>query len=200
MTGKTHACMGGLFGVGFAVATGAQQDVVSLSIGVCVSVLASLLPDLDHDGSYISKYLTLNSRQQNRSLITMLLGIFLITLCLYLSLPIWIVFVGSFFIFAAYIKHRTFTHSILGVIFVCIAAYLAAPNVLYFGFFITGYISHLFADALTVSGIPLLWPKSYNFRLARIKTSTKWDTWIGYFSLGSAMIGYMYMAIQILKG
>ena len=33
-----------------------------------------------------------------------------------------------------------------------------------------GYCSHIFLDALTVSGVPLLWPYSRRFRLLRLRT------------------------------
>jgi inner membrane protein len=33
-----------------------------------------------------------------------------------------------------------------------------------------GYCSHIFLDALTVSGVPLLWPKKQKYRLLRIRT------------------------------
>jgi inner membrane protein len=33
-----------------------------------------------------------------------------------------------------------------------------------------GYSSHIFLDALTVSGVPLLWPWSRKFRLMRLRT------------------------------
>lgn len=188
--------MGALFGVGFAsTTTMAHQDWKTLSIGVAVAVFSSILPDLDHDGSYISKYLTFNSKQQNRSIVTLLIGIFVITLCLYQDWPIWTMLAGLYIAIAAYVPHRSFTHSFLGVGLAGMIGFLASPNLVYFGFFMAGYLSHLFADALTVSGIPLLWPKKMDFRLAKIKTSTKWDVVIRYASGIFAVMGFGYLVI-----
>lgn len=196
MTGKTHLSMGALFGVGFAsMTTAADQDWKTISIGVAVAILSSILPDLDHDGSYISKYLTFNSKQQNRSIVTLLMGILLITLCLYMNWPIWTVLTGLYVAIAAYVPHRSFTHSFLGVGLAGIISYLASPNLVYFGYFMAGYLSHLFADALTVSGIPLFWPKKVDFRLAKIKTSTKWDIVIRYASGIVAALGFGYLVL-----
>ena len=33
-----------------------------------------------------------------------------------------------------------------------------------------GYCSHIFLDALTISGVPLLWPKQQRYRLLRLRT------------------------------
>lgn len=186
--------MGALFGIGFATTT-ADQDWKTLSIGIVVSLFSSVLPDLDHDGSYISKYLTFNSKQQNRSIVTLLIGIFLITLCLYNDWPIWTVLAGLYVVIAAYVPHRSFTHSFLGVGLAGVISYLASPNLIYFGYFMAGYLSHLFADALTVSGIPLFWPKKMDFRLAKIKTSTKWDIIIRYVSGIVAVLGFGYIVL-----
>ncbi|MBF0269297.1 MAG: metal-dependent hydrolase [Alphaproteobacteria bacterium] len=69
---------------------------------------------------------------------------------------------------AALIGHRGVTHSLLAVAaFALILAlfgpgHLAAPLAV-------GYLSHLLADSLTLSGIPLAWPskQAYGLRLVR---------------------------------
>ncbi|XOD70202.1 MAG: metal-dependent hydrolase [Sodalis sp. (in: enterobacteria)] len=109
-------------------------------------ILTCLLPDIDHPQSFLGKRLK------------------------WLSMPIAKVF-----------GHRGVTHS-----FFAIAGY----SILFFsGLFsqvripvdlihamIVGYISHIFADALTPAGVPLLWPCRWCFRLPILKPS-KYPRW-----------------------
>ena len=69
------------------------------------------------------------------------------------------------------IGHRGLTHSALAVA-ACLVAlavmgmgWLAAPVVV-------GYLSHLLADALTPSGVPLLWPSRRRFTLNLCRTGS----------------------------
>ena len=69
------------------------------------------------------------------------------------------------------IGHRGLTHSALAIIggLILLAAMgvggLAAPVVV-------GYLSHLLADALTPSGVPLLWPNQRRFSLNLCRTGS----------------------------
>ena len=77
-------------------------------------------------------------------------------------------------------KHRTLTHSFLGLSIIWKAMqYLthafvnpafADPNIIFVAIMI-GYISHLFADSLTEEGIPLLFPLKFKFGIPPI---TSW--------------------------
>lgn len=63
--------------------------------------------------------------------------------------------------------HRTFLHSLLGLVYIAIACAVLTPFV---GWPVAlalwlGYASHLAADAVTKSGIPLLYPKPKRFHL-----------------------------------
>lgn len=54
------------------------------------------------------------------------------------------------------------------------------------GAWLAGYLSHLFLDALTPSGIPWLWPFSpHRLRLAHWRTGSAWD--LGMLVLGGAI-------------
>lgn len=72
---------------------------------------------------------------------------------------------------AALIGHRGVTHSLIAVAgFVALLAglgvnHLAAPLAV-------GYLAHLLADALTVSGVPLLWPSRRPYGLRLIRTGS----------------------------
>ena len=68
----------------------------------------------------------------------------------------------------ALIRHRTITHSALCLALLGVIAYLAfirwplAAPVLAAA--IAGYAAHILADALTVEGVPLLWPVRWRLR------------------------------------
>jgi len=86
-------------------------------------------------------------------------------LTLYAILPDFDSFLG--------IKHRTWTHSLIGLVTTTI---LLSFSYNLFLVALFSYLSHLFADMLTVSGIPLLYPMEKKFHLLppqlRIKTSS----------------------------
>lgn len=69
------------------------------------------------------------------------------------------------------VGHRGVTHSLLAV-----AGALAVLALLGTGFaaapVAVGYLSHLAADALTPSGVPLLWPSRRRFTLALVETGS----------------------------
>lgn len=75
-------------------------------------------------------------------------GICVIAAGLYFT-ETWALLLGIFILISSFIAHRSYTHSILGVIFFGIIAYLFEARVEIRGTFITcmfGYISHLVAD------------------------------------------------------
>lgn len=62
---------------------------------------------------------------------------------------IWIILLGVYITIASFIAHRSYTHSLLGVLFFGVIAYLFEERMGIHGIFITcmfGYISHLIAD------------------------------------------------------
>lgn len=54
--------------------------------------------------------------------------------------------------------HRGITHSLLAVVALAVAIFFYGKSP-YIAPIIIGYLSHLFGDMLTNSGVPLLWPK-----------------------------------------
>lgn len=61
----------------------------------------------------------------------------------------WTIWLGIYITIASFIPHRSYTHSLLGVIFFGVIAYLFEVRIGLRGVFITcmlGYISHLIAD------------------------------------------------------
>ena len=64
------------------------------------------------------------------------------------------------------VGHRTLTHSLLGVVlFVALVSLVTPLSPDLFVALVTGYASHLVADALNTRGVPLLWPVGRPFRL-----------------------------------
>ncbi len=75
-------------------------------------------------------------------------GIAVIAAGIYFT-EIWALLLGIFITIASFIPHRSYTHSILGIIFFGVIAYLFEARVGIHGIFTTcmfGYISHLIAD------------------------------------------------------
>ena len=64
------------------------------------------------------------------------------------------------------VGHRTLTHSLLGVaLFVVLVSPVTPLSPELFFALVSGYASHLVADALNVKGVALLWPVGRRFRL-----------------------------------
>lgn len=95
-------------------------------------------------------------------------------------------FIGKFFR-RIFWKHRTLSHSIIGVVAIFFALdwvfyKIFSPEYLDINIVLIstmiGYLSHLFSDSLTKEGLPLLFPINLNFGLPPIKalriTTGKW--------------------------
>lgn len=160
MLGHTHALIGVTTVVGAQALTGFMEPhlVQDLPTGITLNIsnglIGALLPDIDANESSIKRELGLAGQ-----LIQTTLGL-----------------MG--------VKHRGATHfglTALLVFFVAIyvGRYLGYPDL---GFaFGMGYLSHLLADGLTKSGVPLLWPfypKSVHLlpKLLRIRTGNSVET------------------------
>jgi inner membrane protein len=119
-----------------------------------VAVAASLVPDLDNPRSKLGNGL---SRMRN-PLLNMLIR------------PLsWILRIISFTLFKT-VGHRTLTHSLLGLgVFTVLALLLwrtmPGPGYGLFVALVSGYASHIVADALNIRGVPLLWPAGGTVRL-----------------------------------
>jgi inner membrane protein len=119
-------------------------------------LVGSLLPDIDHGGSYITKII---------------------------GLPVTLPFSSGKKIFLnplywpfLYTQHRGPTHSIvavstLGVVSLILTAILwtRLPVGACIGV-VLGYASHIAADMLTVEGVELFWPEKRNYGVAKLKT------------------------------
>lgn len=91
-----------------------------------------------------------------------------------------------------FLKHRTITHSVLGLYLMYaflswVLPKLLNPSYIYSDVVLVsmmvGYISHLIADSLTKDGLPLLFPLQWSFgfppfRFLRITTGTWVEYWL----------------------
>lgn len=76
-------------------------------------------------------------------------------------------------------KHRGIMHTPFLALCIFLFYYMIFRNYMIFPFII-GYLSHIFLDFLTVSGVPILYPISKNrFNLMRIKTGSSIDKNLG---------------------
>ena len=137
MLGHTHALIGVTMVVGAQALTGFMQPYLiqdiptGVVLNISVGIIGALLPDIDANESSIKRELGL-AGQLIQTLLRM---------------------IG--------VKHRGATHFGLTTLLLLFGAtligrYLGYPDLgVAFGL---GYISHILADALTKSGVPLLWP------------------------------------------
>jgi inner membrane protein len=109
-------------------------------------------------------------------------------------------------------KHRTISHSIIGVFLVykfldfllprLINASYANPELILISLMI-GYTSHLFADSLTEEGIPLLFPIPLNFgvppiRSWRIKTGQWFEKFVVFPGVWVYVFWFIYNNQEVL--
>lgn len=157
MTGRTHDA----FAFAALVTTAAFFPPAHLTLStLVVSVIAAdiggMLPDVDQAGNRLWEHLPAGDR------------------------------LGTIFRRVFY-RHRTITHSVVGVFLIYKVLEYFLPKILNVGYIdsnivltslMIGYFSHLFSDALTEDGLPLLFPMNITFgfppiRSWRIKTG-KW--------------------------
>ncbi|SFV06998.1 metal-dependent hydrolase [Alicyclobacillus macrosporangiidus] len=97
---------------------------------------------------------------------------------------------------AMFAKHRTFTHSLIGLILFAAGVNLCNHlfNTLHIGMvgpgLIVGYTLHLVADAVA-GGVPLLWPWGRRFGIRWVHTGGIVDSIIG----GVAFLGFVVLAV-----
>ncbi len=177
MDGKTHQFGGICSGiiVGSFLLNTSPLTLSTVALGGCLligSSIGSLLPDIDHHNSTIRNKMRLTKkrstskgwkaqlkerRRQKREK----------------RLP-------------EGLRHRGITHTPFLAMVIMIGLLLLYPTIplsiqsYYFMFAVglfTGILSHIFLDALTVKGVPLLGPITYKkFRLLKLKTNR--DEWV----------------------
>ena len=72
---------------------------------------------------------------------------------------------------SALVGHRGVTHSALAILACGLLLGMAGPHATAAPLLV-GYLSHLLADSLTPSGVPLLWPNRHRFSLNLCRTGS----------------------------
>ena len=146
MNATTHAVFGVAALVGVSLFTGEEPALYAYP----AAAVAAWVPDVDNPRSRLGNGL---SRTKSPVLDRLMRPVS------------WGLRALSFVLFRT-VGHRTLTHSLLGVlIFAAIIAPLAPFVPGLYAAFLTGYASHLFADALNTRGVPLFWPMGTPFKL-----------------------------------
>lgn len=130
--------------------------------GTLIAGIGGLLPDLDHPKSVLGRKLW------------------------FISIPL-----------SALVGHRGITHSLLAV-FVMVGILVvvtALPEYETYRWMVAplciGYLSHIFGDALTPSGVPLLYPRRRKFSLNIFRTGD----WIE-----TVIVGVIGLAVFVIGG
>lgn len=214
MNGKTHGAIG--------VATGCLICTIGISHGyglAAVSVLTSgvgaKLPDIDHNSSKIGRtrktvmnvvkvvgtltltgaialtaYEALRTGSWLKAILTVLLPVLAVVLaCIAAKVPAVQKALGF------YTKHRGIMHTmVVPVLLIVLTIYRVNIPVIQWALIglAAGYVSHLIADSLTVSGCPLLWPITKNDmhllpKVVRVKTGTAAETIVGALIVGGEL-------------
>lgn len=147
--------------------SGAVPETVSVGLwgGIPLAVLGGALPDIDHPRSWLGRRLSL------------------------IAVPL-----------AALIGHRGLSHSLLAVVGLgllweklrldAVLAASAMPSAGLLLPLLTGYLSHVLADALTPAGVPLLWPWRRRFGAPLVRTGGVVE-WL----LGFTLAGFTAMSM-----
>lgn len=175
MRGTTHAIVGVLAGAAtYTVLTGTNLAPSSQELLLSVSaaaVVGSLLPDIDHTHSTISRLPMKLHRSFRRERNLVLLPVVVALAALAVLVQAVSAVIHHVF------GHRTITHSLLGLAIFGVLGYVTTTSLQWpwpvFAGFLVGCGSHLLADSLTPTGVPLLWPFRRTFqRIQGIRIAT----------------------------
>mgnify|MGYP000580563472 FL=1 len=141
---------------------------------IAASTIGALAPDLDHPKGELNQKLLLVNNNFFKTAFYLSIGIIFLYIYSQKRIPIFIL-IGLFSFALAVSSHRSFTHSILGIILFSAIIKLAlieyGLSPIYKGFII-GYISHLLADYFTAKGIKLFYPIKTNIAFPlKVKTN-----------------------------
>lgn len=160
MTGKTHTAIG--MAIGFTLAFKKPVDT-QLAI-ITAATIGALAPDLDHPKGELNQKILLINNNFYKTAFYLIVGLVFFYIYTQKNSPLFIL-LGLFSFTLSISSHRSFTHSIPGlVLFSAIIKLILQEYSLYpiDKGFILGYISHLLADCFTAKGIKLFYPLKTN--------------------------------------
>jgi inner membrane protein len=146
LNATTHAVFGVAAFAGVALLAGVEPPAYAYP----TAVVAAWLPDVDNPRSTLGNGL---SRLNN-----LVLNL--------LTRPVsWALRTASF-VLVRTVGHRTLTHSLLGVLLFALPVWLLLGDYPELSLaLVSGYASHVVADALNTRGVPLFWPVGRTTRL-----------------------------------
>ena len=169
MTAKTHIAAGTCL----TVLMTNPDNIKYLTLGIAGSVIGSIIPDIDSKNSETNQLF-------NKVTIITILTIIICSLIEYFfhiglyklifkKNNIEEIIITSILFFVMCIigsrtNHRSFTHSIIGLIIYSYITTISLPRIVVISFII-GYISHIFLDLFNHKGIRLLYPLRKRFCL-----------------------------------
>lgn len=169
MSYRTHINFGILFGLLFTLYFYSNNPNLIMFLVVCS--IASLVPDIDHPKSYFTNKVTIFKNKYARHLILIsyiiILGYLIYEYKYYILILslIWL-------ILALTLKHRYFTHSIIGTI-IFIIPFVSTPYLIPV---LIGYVSHIFSDMLTNRGVYIFFPSKKKVKLGNFTTGSSSET------------------------
>jgi len=197
MTGKTHISIGLAASATFLSISNTTPEVIAA--GLALGTIGALMPDIDIEQSKISY---LGRKLLIDAILLFVVGSFVM---FKLNIPLdkfrfnysisttviyGLTEIAGCIVFSKFTKHRSFAHSILGLILFSIGFYLLLGNMaLYFAI---GFISHMAADTLTNSGIEILYPLHKKIALRLIHTGSFADYVLG-------ILAFVYFIFTMLK-
>jgi inner membrane protein len=173
MIGKTH----GFVAVASAVTILHPHQPEAILIGSGLAFLGGMTPDVDQFQSKMGRKVSKFMMSIFSFLLLMLLlkQSFQIDIGQYLPLdqfldklpegPIQFLLLCSMGLNS---KHRTFTHSILGMVLFALCVYLCLPQ--YYLYFLVGYFSHIALDLFNKEGMEIFFPIGKKFSIPLIKS------------------------------
>lgn len=160
MTGKTHTAIG--MAIGFTLAF--KKPIDAQFAIITASTIGALAPDLDHPKGELNQKLLLINNDLFKTAFYLIVGIAFLYIYFQNNNSLFML-LGIFSFALSISNHRSFTHSIMGlVLFSAIMRLIlmeSGLSLMYKGFII-GYISHLLLDCFTSKGIKLFYPFKAN--------------------------------------
>jgi len=182
MLGRTHMA------VALAATAVIIKNPAQLPLSLTVAAASSLLPDIDTPDSMLRHQL--NKYTGILTFPALIAAGYFLFRYKYFSLPSLILYL-SYIILAFIGPHRGFTHSLAGFVFFTLILFMSNKAIVLPA--ITGYATHLAADLLTPSGIPLFYPYNKSFKIPLIRTGSLLDILIGL------IFGFIFAAVLFQK-
>ena len=174
-------------------------DWITISKCMILSVIGSLIPDIDHPKAFLSLHLPV---------LTALFSVIFYLLNDSFLFYIMIGFTVFLFILPrflnSYFGHRSVTHSFLltFILFICLGVsslFVDSIFLLYSFFLLLGVLSHLYVDGFTVSGVPFAYPVSKKrYRTSILPEGVSWGCYCLFNISCFVLFVFRFITIEVL--